>query len=760
MADKSTAKKSEEPKKGKKLTIIDANEDAELTPSAPAVPESPAEKPAEEDDDHAAIAEAFADVPDDEPEETPEETPEAEPVAEPPKAAKKIAITEHVEEEAEPATEEPAAEEEAAAEEPQEESAAEEEPENIQDKLDELVSEDEATPVDVDEEPAELPEEEAAPTAPPVPPEKPLAQLTNNVPKPPAPEPEVISDIEPEKEFSDDQTANAVDDIVATESDELLEKEDIAAELATKPVKKSRSLKSFIRNWWNNPAARWGTIVGFVLLILLIVLLPATRYGILNAAGVRATSSLTVTSNDSQQPLKSAQVKLGGQVALTDENGKVTFKNLRLGKTDLEITKRGFAFVAQSRVLGWGSNPLGTIGMTVTGTRLIFNTKDFLSAKAISGAEAVSGDFNAHADANGKIILAVDQNTDQDLKITIKAEGYRDENISMKLTETGEKTIQMVPGRPRVFVSKRSGKLDIYKVDADGKNESVLLAATGKEREDIAVLQQPEGDYTAVVSTRLGAHNKEGYLLSNLFILNNKTAELTKLNESERIQLVDWSGDRVVFVAVTEGASGANPNRSKLYSYQIGQPGAKQIASANYFNDVSLFKGSLYYAPSSYAVPVSSVKFFKVNPDGTNSSALLNNEVWNIFRSDYDTLQLSVQQDWYELKSGTTPTKLSTAPANPKSRTYRDSPSGKQSLWVDSRDGKGVLLSYDVAAKKDTILVSQSGLALPVYWLNNTTIVYRISDGHETADYVRSTDGGNAKKLRDVTITDSSNYFN
>ena len=168
----------------------------------------------------------------------------------------------------------------------------------------------------------------------------------------------------------------------------------------------------------------------------------------------------------------------------------------------------------------------------------------------------------------------------------------------------------------------------------------------------------------------------------------------------------------------------------------------------------------IYFAPSSYAIPVASVKFFKVNPDGTNMVTLLDKEVWNIFRNDYDTLYLSVQQDWYELKSSGNPTKLAAAPANPKSRNYRDSPDAKHSLWVDSRDGKGVLLAYNTETKADDTLQSQAGLTVPVSWLSNTTYVYRISDGREVADYVKSTLGGDAKKLRDVTNTDFANYFN
>jgi hypothetical protein len=763
---KEPAKPEEPKKKAKKLTIVDANE--------PAATPAPADKkgdtpPLADEEELAAIAEAFADVP---------ETPPKK------KSSKKIAVT-HADEAAAdapaedapvslPSQEDQSTEASTKEEEPAE-AASLEEVETVAEETAEAEADAAApeektpeesgaeTPPGEDQlaaaaetplENVEVPAEEAVPE------KRPLSQLTNNIPRPQPPAEDLTEGIEPDKEFADDQIAHAVDEIVAGETDELLAQEDAAAAAAQQPAKKTRSLKALIGGWWRNPAARWGTLAGVFLLLVLVLLLPASRYGLLNAMGVRATSSMTVISNESQQPLKNAKVTLAGQTASTDDEGKVTFTKLRLGNARLEITKRGFASVQQSRVLGWGSNPLGSIGMTVTGTRFIFTAKDFLSGKAVSGAEAISGDYNALADDKGKIILAVDQAEDKDLTVTIKADGYREETVIVKRTDTGEKAIEMAADHPRVFVSKRSGKLDIYKVDADGKNESVLLAATGKERNDLALLQQPNGDFTAIVSTRLGSRNKSGYLLSNLFVLNNKTGELVTLNQSERIQLVDWAGDRVVFIAVTEGASAANPNRSKLFSYQIGQPGARQIASANYFNDATVFKGALYYAPSSYAVPASSVKFYKVSPDGSGLSTLLNSEVWNIFRSDYDTLQLSVQQDWYELRTSGTPSKLANAPANPKSRVYRDAPDGKRAAWIDNRDGKGVLIVYEIGSKHEQTVASQSGLQQPVYWLNGTTLAYRISDGRETADYVRSTDGGEAKKLRDVTATDSTNYFN
>jgi hypothetical protein len=561
-------------------------------------------------------------------------------------------------------------------------------------------------------------------------------------------------------DFTDDATARRIDDIVAKESDELLAREDADAIRKQVAVKKQSKIKKILSEWWVNPATKWGTIVGILLLLVGIAALPSSRYFILNTAGVRASSSIIISSADSQQPLKNVDVALADQSVKTDDKGIASFKKLKLGKHALTISKRGYETINQSKVLGWGSNPLGQITLNARGTKYSFVVTDFLSGKPITSAEAISGDFNAQADKDGKLLLAVDQNNDKDLSITIKAGEYRDQVVTVKLAQTAQRTIQMIPDRKHIFVSKRSGKLDIYKIDADGKNEEKLLAATGSERDDMALLPHPTSNYTALVTTRDNKHNKDGYLLSTLYVLDNKTAELTKIVQSERVQLIDWTNERIVFIAVTEGASAANPARSKLFSYEIGQPGPKEIASANYFNDAVVFKGIIYYAPSSYAIPVNSVKFFKVNADGSSLSTVLDHEVWNIFRSEYDTLLLSVQQDWYTLKNNEQPTKLTSAPANPKSRTYKESPDKKHALWVDVRDGKGVLLSYSYEDKKDDTIQSQAGLGMPMYWLSSNTVVYRVSDGHETADYIKNIDGGDAKKLRDVTATDIANYFN
>jgi hypothetical protein len=208
-------------------------------------------------------------------------------------------------------------------------------------------------------------------------------------------------------------------------------------------------------------------------------------------------------------------------------------------------------------------------------------------------------------------------------------------------------------------------------------------------------------------------------------------------------------------VQVAAGASAANPNRQRLIAYDYKTFDNRQLAASNYFNAVLTAGGKVYYAPSAtYQESSSLASFFAVNPDGTFKQTILAGETWGAARTSYDQLTLSLPGQWYGYKIGSNAaSKLDGQPATSISRNYVDSPDGKRSLWVDTRDGKGVLLAYNVTDKKDETLRSQSGLKAPVRWLNNSTVIYRIQTEQETADYALSLQGGEPVKIVDVTST-------
>ncbi len=547
----------------------------------------------------------------------------------------------------------------------------------------------------------------------------------------------------------------AVDDIVKKDSDELLAAEDAKLDKPSTDKKPGfkQKLKSLLVAWWRNKRLRYATLIGVGLVLTILLMIPTSRYFILNNLSVRASASMTVMDDSTSLPLKNAQVSLGGQTAQSDENGTVHLYHVKLGRSPLVVSKRAFASKNRTYVVGWGSNPLDAVSLTPVGTQYVITVNDFLSNQPIAKAQAESGEANAQSDEKGKILLTVDKPGDQ-FSVTIKTAGYRDETITISADDKKNHSIKLVPARKEVFVSKRSGKYDIYTVDLDGKNEKLILAGTGNEQDGLVLVPHPAEEVAALVSTRENVRNSDGFLLSSLLLIDLKTGETTKLGQSERIQVVDWIGNRLVYVQIAAGASAANPRRERLISYDYQSSSSVELAATNYFNDILSAGGNIYYAPSTAYQKNDNIGLFRIGANGTNRTSLLNSEVWNIFRTDYDKLSLSVQQNWYNYHLGDkSANKANGAPAVLKTRLYLDNPSDQNSLWVDNRDGKGVLLLYDLNDKKDKILQAQSGLQYPVRWLNKTTVIYRIHNDQETADYAISTQGGEPRKLSDVTNT-------
>lgn len=520
------------------------------------------------------------------------------------------------------------------------------------------------------------------------------------------------------------------------------------------PVAKVK-LRTRIANLWRkHPIARKVWIILLLLAVAAAGTVPTSRYYVLNTAGVRSSTSLIVMDQSTQKPLKSVQVSIGSQTATTDLEGRAVVNNVKLGPSEMTISKRGFATLKKWHTFGWGSNPLGDLAITPTGSQYVIQVNDFVSGKPVENVEAASGDASALSNDKGEIKLTIDESNENDLEVTLKADGYREEKIKIGINETSGKAVQLVVNRKHAFVTNRAGKLDVYKVDIDGTREERILAGTGTERDDMVVVPHPTDEVVAVVSSRENKRNKDGFLLSTLTIIGLKNNETKAITSSERVQVVDWIGPRLIYVRVAEGTSASSPNRHRLMSYEYNTGENKELVASNFFNDVMIVSGKIYYAPSNAYQSSPEVGLFRLDGDGSNKQTITPKETWNLLRMSYDRITVAMPQAWYEYRLGDKSlAKLDGPPAKQETRIYTDSPDGKNSLWVDIRDGKGVLLRYDTATKTDVVVRTQGGLKNPIRWLDNKTFIYRIKTESLTADYVTSLDGGEPKLVRDVSDT-------
>jgi hypothetical protein len=626
--------------------------------------------------------------------------------------------------------------------------------ETISDDVEEIA---EAAPGDTPDQPEDEPTQDSEATEVPV--EEPSDSAEDTVLDPP--EPVTDDSLEADGLPDDPITQKAVEDIIAEESDAVIAAEDLALELENGDEAQESHAKEgpWLKRLLGSSKFRWVLLSASLLLLGAAAAVPQSRYFVLNSAGVRSSLSLRVIDKGTRQPLKNVTVRVGNSSGETSSDGVVKLDKVRLGRTTLQIEKRAFAPINKALTIGWGSNPLGEFEAEAVGAQYAFVLKDFLSGKPIVGAEANSGDGDAISDSEGKIVLTLDTAELEDtaqLSVKISADTYRQEEVTFSANNKEEQSIDMVPSHRHVFVSKRSGKYDVYSVDVDGKNEQKLVEGTGIERDDITLVPHQSQDIAALVSTRERVTNPSGYLLSTLYVVNTKDGTLVKIDQSEQVQVIGWSeSGRLIYVKIAAGMSAADSKRHRLMSFNNSDyADVKELASSNSFNDIIMAGGRIYYAPSNIFQENPNPGLFAIDPDGSNPQTILDKETFNIFRSSYETIDISTGASWFAYTLGSKDKAVSgQAPTSQYSKIFMDNPVNKTSLWVDSRDGKGVLLSYDLATKTDTTLTSRTGLKVPVYWLNETYLVFRLNDGKETADYVLNTDGGEARKISDVTDT-------
>ena len=557
--------------------------------------------------------------------------------------------------------------------------------------------------------------------------------------------------VEPDVDtLSDPEIDKAVDDIVVHEGDELLEHQDDDRAQAEAVARAPR--RGFFSWWWHSRLAHWLTFLLIVGGLIAVAFVPKTRYWSLNLAGVRASSSVTVVDDLTSEPLKNVQVTIDGATAKTDSSGKAKLVNIKLGPQQLKIEHAGFATITDQVTVGWGSNPLGSYPLKAVGIQYKLLVRDALTGQPIQGAEANSGDSAALSDKNGNILLTVPGTGTEDLPVIVSNGGFRTEQIVIKAGTTSATTVKLITSLKAVYVSKETGKYDLYTADADGKNRKVVLPGTGNENANIAVVVSPSGDHAAIVSTRDNQHDSDGYLLATLTMVNLSDGTSTTLGHAEQIQLVDWIGTRLVFEQVASDSS-SPATRYNVISYDYANNSRLQLAAARKLNTVLSAHGVIYYAvapdPENSEIVAA---MYKINPDASNKQTVLDKEVWTTYRTDYNTLSMQTADGWFTYNIGTNATSPVAGPSAYSSRIYSDNADGTHSLWADPT--QGALMVYDNNKGKDEAPYLQSGLGYPVRWLTGNTAIYRVATGSETADYAVSTLGGQPPvKVADVTNT-------
>ncbi len=586
-----------------------------------------------------------------------------------------------------------------------------------------------------------------------------------------APEPEETQDdsdvTESDEDQDDSELAEAFEDKDNdndNDADEQESEEQTEDESDEKSDTTSNKKPNVFKRFWAHKKLRYSVIIAILAVTGLMIFVPSARFATLGALGFRGTVIVTVKDAETSQPLKDVKVSINGQDSSTNEEGLATINEVKLGNHNLEVSKTAYATSSQTLTVSVGDTRPDEVLLAPTGTPFTFNVTDWISDAAIVKAEVSYQDSSAFSDEDGQVRLTVPPLNESEFIVSIKAEGFKPAEAKIQASVVEPTSVKLVPVGKRVFISKRGGVYDLYKSDLDGKREQKLVAGTGKERDELALSVNYKANRAILVSSREGKRNTNGELMDGIFSVDLKSGELTKIAEAYRIQLIGWVGDAVVY---TKYSYLAPVNKQYVISsYNVSDGATANIANASGFSDILTTDSYVFYIPVSYSTPAIKPYLYRKDVNGTNRTIIRASETWSVLRQGSNSLIISAPDNTW-LEADLTGANLLTLDG-PPARAYRSvshlyvaNPDSNESLWVDQRDGKGVLLLHKPGTpdSSDKALVRQSGLRTPVAWVDNTRVIFRVNTDQETADYIVSINGGEAKKISDVSDVGSEDRY-
>lgn len=555
---------------------------------------------------------------------------------------------------------------------------------------------------------------------------------------------EVVEEVvdEPEQQETDEQTES--DTAVPLEK-----KWEEAAKAAQQEHKeKFGKVKDFFRGYWRRK--KWTLPVTVLVLVIIILAVPFTRYKVLGLF-IKHSYTLSVLDSTTGKPVSGATVSLGNQKFNTDAEGRADV-HVAVGPHRLDISKKYYKSTTTNVTVPLFGGATSRVKLVATGRQVPISVINKITGQALAGVEISVLDTNTKTGKDGQATIVLP--TKQEMqKATFTLAGYNDTTGNIEVTDhiITENIFKMTPVGKLYFLSNQTGKIDVVKTNLDGSDRETILAGTGSEDpNNTALLASRDWKYLALLSQRDGTQSV--YLIDTS---DDKVTNIDGGSATTSFTLVGWSGDTFVYQVghsnIQSWQSGAqvlksyDANAGKLYV--IDQTQGEGTGQYDYgftnFSSVYILNNELVYAKNWYAsgsVPNhldgKSVSLISVKPDGSAKNSIKDFPIpsgtqynYSINLSPYEPQGVYVQlpgtpNTYYEYEDGSLQLRADVTDATfgQPYPTFLLSPSGKQTLWSDQRDGKNAIFTGDANAKNEKQIATLSEYK-PYGWYSDTYIL-------------------------------------
>ncbi len=528
---------------------------------------------------------------------------------------------------------------------------------------------------------------------------------------------------------------------------------------------------------WYGAHQKWTIPASVFLLLIILASVPWTRY---KAAGLLLKQNFNVKIVDSVSgtPVSGALVSFGSLNAQTDATGRAIFKNVKVGQHTFTVSKKYYQdgrFSALVPILKQKKVP--DVKIVATGRQVKLVIKDLVSKKPLSGVDIEVAGTSAKTDKDGTAIIVVPAGVSSQ-KAKLSLSGYNDANADVKISDSQvlENDFALTPAGKVYFLSKRTGKLDLMKVNLDGSSAQVVVAGSGYEHDyDTTLLPSPDWKYVALVAKRSATDPTP-----QLYVLSTADDKLLSVDSGNAdFSLQGWSDNYLIYTVTNNDTPTWQIGKNKLKSYNaatgkltlLDQSAAAGDASASAYESyafITIYANNVFYAkdwlktyygstPDLLSGKQNSAAI--INPNGQGSKPIANYDptgsvqyVQHAPNAVYIWQRQNSSDNFYDYTIGLSGPKAISLTSDQFYQSYPSyytSPFGKQTFWAENRDGKNTLFVGDASGNNAATVASLSDYS-PYAWFSDNYLL--VSKGGSEL-YIMSAKGGKAIKITDYQPT-------
>ncbi|MGV9002177.1 MAG: hypothetical protein ACOH18_04480 [Candidatus Saccharimonadaceae bacterium] len=544
--------------------------------------------------------------------------------------------------------------------------------------------------------------------------------------------------------------------------------EEITEEVAEKKAKVLKQKMSFhLRNLVSTKKRKiLVSIVGVLIVLAVVFAIPYTRYFVFSPF-VKKDVSLKIVDSKTKKPVTNINIELGGVSSQTDKDGLVTLKAVPVGQYDLRVVKQYYKNYSTRYTVPVLTSPESpTITIDAAGRQVSVSVANKITGELLADFVVEANGTKATTGSDGLATIILPP-TSETIQASLKKDGYNSLDVDLKIDDTIVNSYSATPSGSIYYLSKATGKINVMKSNLDGANATIALAATGKESDsETSLLSSRDWQYSALNATR--TDNKQ-----RLYLINHKD-ELSVIDEGNAtFSMVGWSGHNFVYIVYRNTPNAWDNKRQALKSFNADTRKITTLdettgIGVNYydssyenFSSIYIMKDEVaylknWYFNSYYYVNTDSNKaptLYSINPAGgarkTIKTFAINKYVNpKLYEPQGLYLQVSSPNAYYEYENGKIKeaTDVNDNQFNSFYPTFLISPSAKQTLWYEPRDGKNTVFVGDDTGKNPRTIGNLSDFT-PYGWYG------------ENDEYILLTKNGSELYISSATKTIGENGY-